>query len=59
MCAVLQEQGNAQVGLCSVVHMIAFVYYSDQICLKITRLCRTVSGVKMKKEYREFIEANK
>lgn len=30
-----------------------------QVWLKIPSLCRTISGVKMKKEYREFIEANK
>ena len=58
MCAVLQEQGNAQVGLFSFIHKFVFDYV-NHVWLKSTSLCRTVSGVKMKKEYREFIEANK
>lgn len=42
----------------SVLSLIG-LYIVTRFWLKIRSVCRTISGVKMKKEYREFIEANK
>jgi hypothetical protein len=69
MCAVLQEQGDDQVWKISffLLSLSMMNEWSCSCCPHGSFLmsnflylpCRTVSGVKMKKEYKEFIEENK
>lgn len=71
MCAVLQEQGDDQVWKFSFfllsLSLSMMHEWSCSCCSHGSFLmsnflylpCRTVPGVKMKKEYREFIEENK
>lgn len=43
----------------ALIGLFIVMNYCDQVWIKMTCVCRTISGVKMKKEYRELIEANK